>query len=318
VQVTVLSAAVQWISGTRLVDLEIYDSNGDFGTPGAPIPGSLGSTTNIPDLGTCCQLTTVTLAGTGVFLSKGVSYYLVAHADDSQGPTFSGGWCRSFLGNSADFAPPNPWSPLVGAWLAAEIRGTRVDGSAQAAHETIPWPESSADGKIVIFSNLDRVTGQFYIPGFGALLAGSEVALYPEVWEALPFTPKTDVHAQTLSAAIGYISGTKKIILSLYSDTGGVPGAPLPGGRGSTTNIPVSGDCCGLAKVRLPGEGVALAAKVQVWLVASTDDQTAADFHGIWQDSNLALIAFIEPEESNNWIAESSEWLAAEIRGTSP
>jgi hypothetical protein len=319
VQVTVLSAAVQWISGTRLVELEIYDSNGEFGEPGTPIPGSLGSTTNIPDLGTCCQLTTVTLPGSGVFLSKGVSYYLVAHSDETQGPTFSGAWCRSFLGISANLVPPNPWSTLIGGWLAAEIRGTRVGGSAPPRPEIVASSESSAaDGKVVIFSNLDRVTGKFYIPGFGLLLAGSDVALYPEAWEALPFTPKTDVHAQSLSAAIGYLSGTKKINLSLWSDSGGVPGAPLPGGRGSTTDVPDSGNCCALAKVRLPGEGVALAANVQVWLVASPNDKTAADFHGIWQFSNLALIAFIEPQESNNWIAEPSEWLAAEIRGTSP
>jgi hypothetical protein len=319
VQVKLLRAAVQWISGTRLVRLGIYDTDPTSGKVGDPIPGGEALTTDIPDLGQCCQLATVKLKGSGVALTKGVSYWLVAHADKSSGSDFSGAWCLSFLSDSAQMGPPDPWNPHTGLWPAAEIRGTLVRSPNRAALEAISSPgASSTDGNFVIFSNLDRITGQFYITTTGALLAGNDVSLYPEAWEALPFTPKVAVHATTLSAAVGYISGTKKINLGLYSDRDGLPGAPLRGGQGSITDIPTAGECCDLAKVKLPGKGVALAAGVQVWLVASPDNDAAPDFHGVWQWTNLALTSFKEPEHTDTWITEFGGWLAAEIRGTNP
>lgn len=139
---------------------------------------------------------------------------------------------------------------------------------------------------------------------------------HSEVWQALPFTPKADVHAKTLAAAIAHVSGTKKVLLGVYSDSGGLPGTPLPDGQGRTANIPDSGECCELANVRLLGAGVLLLANTQYWLVVSPDNVNAPDFHGIWQPSFLAVTAYQEPENFSGWISFNGGWLGAEIRGT--
>ena len=92
----------------------------------------------------------------------------------------------------------------------------------------------------------------------------------------------------------------------------------MPGGQGSTTDIPESGVCCEMAKVKLPGAGVALQGQVQFWLVASPDNKIAPDFFGEWQHSILAVHAYNHPEFFTGWTSLSGDWLAAEIRGTNP
>ena len=318
VRVQTLSAAIGYISGTRLVNLALYSDDAFFITPKDPLPGGSGSTRDIPDVGECCQLATVTLAGDGVLLEAGVPYWLVATPDDTLGPTFSGKWHVSNFGSHASIGPPSPWFPASGAWLAAEIRGTRAQANGSAAPENAHVFSSSASaprGKVTIFTNLDSTLVKSYTVGIGALISGNDVPFNPEVWEALPFTPKAAVHARTLAAAIAWVSGTNKVNLGVYTDNGGVPGTPLPGGQGATTEIPDSGECCDLATVRLSGAGVALNAGVTYWLVASPDDINAPDFHGIWQPTFSAVSAYEQPEFFG-WIAFTGGWLGAEIRGT--
>jgi hypothetical protein len=177
---------------------------------------------------------------------------------------------------------------------------------------------NASGGNAIIFTNLDRTSAELYGAGAGVLVTGNSVPFEPEVWEALPFTPKANLHAKTLAAAIACVSGTKKVNLGIYSDSGGTVGTLIPGGQNSTTQIPDSGDCCELTIVRLSGAGVALTAGTQYWLVASPDNVNAPDFSGIWQLSNLALSAYQEPEHFVNWTSFSGVWLAAEIRGTNP
>lgn len=323
VQASVLAAAVSWVSGDRLVRIGLYDNNDILNTVGDPLPGGEGSTTDIPDFGfgACCQLAKVTLPEP-ITLNQGVSYWLVVSPDDTSGSTFAGRWYLSNLALSGTFFPPLPWRNLPGQWPAAEVRGTILQTAEpnQAAKVTEP-PSSAADATaahVTIFSNLDRIGPILYLYGLGSVVTGSEAPSGQEVQQALPFTPRKDLHAKVLAAAIGHVSGTNKIQLGIYSDSGGTVGAPLPGGQGSTTDIPESGVCCELAKVRLPGAGIALQAGVQYWLVASPDEEQAPDFEGLWQDSDLALRAYQQPEFFIGWTDVSGGWLAAEIRGTNP
>ncbi len=173
-------------------------------------------------------------------------------------------------------------------------------------------------GRVIIFTNLERTSTDRYNSFTGLLVAGNNAPFEPESWLALPFTPTADVHAKTLATAIGYVSGTKSVNLGIYSDNGGMVGTLLPGGQGSTTEIPNDGDCCDLTTVTLAGAGVSLAKGTQYWLVASPDNANAPDFEGFWHLSNLALSAYQEPEEFINWTSFEADWLAAEIEGTSP
>lgn len=318
-QATILSAAVHYTSGTRLVQLGIYSDNG-FGTVGSPLPGGQGTTTQIPDAGECCQLANVTLAGGGVTLTAGTPYWLVVNTDDINGADFVGGWQLSVPSRTAGIAPPLPWVTNFGNWRAAQIRGTvlqgrlRSDVAAQAAAAN----GSASSSNSIIFTNLDRAESFHYLAGQGAPIAGSSVSTSVEVWEALPFTPRTDQHAKTISAAIAYISGTKLLNLGIYSDANGTVGTPLPGGQGSTTDIPTLGECCPLTTITLADPGVALIKGTQYWLVATTDDVNAPTFYGAWQASTLATNAYSEPESFNGWTPFTASWFAAEIRGTKP
>ena len=319
VQVKQLSAAIGYISGDKLVNLTLYDNNDIFDTPANPLPGGGGSTRDIPDLGECCEMATVRLAGEGVVLSAGVTYWLVASPDDIRGPTFSGKWHVSNQGSFAQFGPPFPWDPQSGEWPAAEIRGRRLQGTDQT--NAASFIESSRTGGTApsfrIFSNLDPTFGDLYTAGVGAIINGNSVPSSSEVWLALPFTPTVDVHAKTLAAGIAHISGRKKIVLGVYTDNGGIPGALLPGAQSSTTNIPESGECCDLAVVHLRGTGIPLDGGVQYWLVVSTDDRTAADFHGIWQPTTVTVSAYTKPGQFG-WTEFSGLWFAAEIQGSNP
>ncbi len=319
VKAKVLAAAITYVSGTKLVKLGLYSDDPDRGSVGDLLPGGEGSTTVIPDDGTCCDLATVTLAGDGVVLSAGTRYWLVASADNVNGPSFNGFWQLSLQASYAGLLPPAPWGLGAGQWPAAQIRGTRTEtlspGTADLPELTSPAVEGR-DGKVTVFTNLDRNLP--YGAGSGYLLSGNKAQFAPEIWLALPFKAKANLHAKTLAAAIAYTSGTKKVNLGLYSDDAGLPGTLLPDGQGSTTDIPTSGQCCELARVTLPGPGVALTAGTQYWLVASPDNIEAPDFKGIWQVSSLAVSAYEQPEQLINWTSFSAGWMAAEIRGTNP
>jgi hypothetical protein len=321
VQANVILAAIGYTSGTKLVTLGLYSNNDNTGSVGDPLPGGQGSTSQIPDDGECCQLAKVTLAGEGVFLAGGTPYWLVAGPDNVNAPDFKGTWQLSNLAISAYLQPPFPWNPLPGQWPAAQIRGTRLQalGPSKPTNFEAPSPgPSTPAANVTIFTNLDRISTEFYIAGAGVPVNGNNVPFEGEVWEALPFTPTANVRARTLAAAVGYVSGTRLVRLGINSDNGGTVGTPLPGGEGSTRQIPDLGECCELTKVKLPGAGVALTAGTRYWLVASPDNINAPSFAGRWQSSSLAVRAYQQPENFVNWTSLSGIWLAAEIRGTSP
>ncbi len=314
VQAKVISAAIGYFSGAKSITLGIYSDHPNLSTVGDPLPGGQATTSKIPDLGECCQLTTVRLAGEGVFLAKGQAYWLVAAPDNIKGSTFFGGWHGSYHGVSANRTPPFDWRVPSGSWTAAEIRGTKLRTSAPI----VPVVSKVEARNGIIFSNLDRNSPYLYGYGAGVPVEGIKGPDLVEVWQAVPFTPRADMHAQTLSAAIAWQSGTRLVNLGVYSDSSGAPGTLLPGGQGSTSDIPDLGTCCELTTVTLPAEGVALSKGTQYWLVATPDNIHAPTFKGAWQDSILAFSAYQEPENFINWTSYSGSWFAAEIRGTSP
>ena len=314
----VLSAAVGYLSGTKEIILGIYSDNG-LGTVGEPLPGGQGNTSEIPDAGECCELPTVVLPGAGVALTAGTPYWLVVSADNVNAPSFAGLWRLSTLATNALLSPPASWKIYDGSWVAAEIRGTNLDKSLQRTKEALPSPELDLlGGNQRIFANLDPNSTQAYDQFNGLTVRGNSVPFETEAWLAVPFTARVDSHAKTLAAAIGYVSGTKKVNLGIYNDDAGSVGTVLPNGQGSTTEIPDDQVCCDLARVTLRGTGAALTAGTKYWLVASPDDTAAPDFQGTWHFSMLAVDAYTEPAFFINWTSFSGEWLGAIVRGTIP
>ncbi len=315
----VLSVAIGYISGTKIVNLGIYTED-VLGTVGTLVPGSLVNLTQVPDAGSCCELATVTLSGQGVLLTGGTRYWLAATADDVNAPTFSGAWRVSNRAESAQLIPPFPWGNSAGQWPAAVIRGTNVQSSRTdepIGRETSPSNSNARGKNVILYTTLGPgPTGRY--SNSGPTVAGDNVPSQPADSVALPFTLRANAHAKTLAATIGYVFGTKKVNLGIYSDNEGNVGTPLAGGQGSTTDIPNYGTCCDLTEVSLPGPGVALTKGTQYWLVAMPDDENAGDFLGIWQTSNLSSTSYREPEEFIAWTSFDCDLLGAEIRGTNP
>lgn len=190
------------------------------------------------------------------------------------------------------------------------------------AREHATYVGSSFDinpmANVTIFSNLssdptnlyNAAAGGYYVCGLTCADVGTDQ------WIGIPFTNKVADHATTIQAAIGYISGTKRVLLGIYTDNPGVgPGTLL--GQGAATNIPDSGTCCTLVQVKVGGTtGLALTANTKYWIVATSDDNRAPDFEGVWQASYTSDIG---GNVSNaGWFTFSGLVPAGAVKGTNP
>jgi hypothetical protein len=198
-----------------------------------------------------------------------------------------------------------------GALLAQELK------KAPPVHSNvvIPYVESdSGRANVTIFSNLGTGTAVYNAAAGGYFVCGiSCAALATDQWIALPFTNKVADHATQIQAAIGYDSGTKKVVLGIYTDNPGVgPGTLLV--QGSTTTIPATGVCCQLAQVRLTP--TALTANTKYWIVATSDDVAAPDFEGVWQPTFQSDIG--GDVSNGGWFTFSGLVPAAAVKGTNP
>ncbi len=149
-------------------------------------------------------------------------------------------------------------------------------------------------GHAAIFTNLGPTSSNLYndTTGYYVLGPNNSVGL-GEQWIGLQFTPKSNVSATLLVAAIGIESGTSLVDLGLYTDAGGTVGTLLAGG--ASTHIPVFGTCCGVVEVLIPS--TALQAGTPYWIAASTDDTNGADFTGVFESTNQSNIAFDPAQE---------------------
>lgn len=180
-----------------------------------------------------------------------------------------------------------------------------------------PYRPSSSDianANVTIFSNLGPTTTNMYNAAAGGYyVCGTAcAALATDQWIGVQFYNKAADHATTLQAAIGYDSGTKKVILGLYTDNAGVVGTMLA--QATATRIPNTGTCCQVVQVTIPS--TALTAGTNYWVVASADDTTASDFEGVWQASNQANIG--GDVSQGGWFTFSGLVPAFAVKGTNP
>ncbi len=116
--VTELLVAVQWISGTKLVNVGLYSDSG--GTVGSLLASTESSA--IPAFGSCCHVVDVTIPSTAV--SGGTQYWIVASSDDTNGPDFTGVYDASNLANIAGDVGLAGWFSFTTNTPAAAAKGT--------------------------------------------------------------------------------------------------------------------------------------------------------------------------------------------------
>ena len=164
-----------------------------------------------------------------------------------------------------------------------------------------------------IFSSLGPSATNAYNDTTGYYVLGPNNSVGDgEQWVAVPFTPAANSTVTEISEAIGWISGPKAIILGIYADDAGVPGALLTSGE--TNKVPAFGTCCTTVNVTVTG--ASLTAGTQYWVGVQTDDTNAPGFTGVFESTNSSNIAYNPAEEG--WFSFSGNVPAALVRGTIP
>lgn len=211
-----------------------------------------------------------------------------------------------------------------GSVLAEGLRMAPPAAIAGQYVEKYTEPANGIHAPVVFYTNLTTDSTRLYETLVGGYyVAGSQNTLQPPPDEvdrqqlAIQFTPKVSGNAKTLQAAVGYVSGTKRFRLGLFTDNAGTVGTLL--GQTNVINMPDYGVCCGLATGNLPGAGVALTAGQKYWLAAYSDEVNAADFGGVWQPV-VADIAANLGQPPTGWATFPGNSLlpAAAVRGQTP
>jgi hypothetical protein len=103
----------------------------------------------------------------------------------------------------------------------------------------------------------------YYITGLTNLLN-----VVPEYWQAVPFTPAANLTVKEVEASVVWAEGTNAVVLSLNSDSNGLPGKAIH--TWSVKNLAIIGSCCQLATGKSQ-TGIAVTKGTQYWLVVRTN-----------------------------------------------
>lgn len=90
-----------------------------------------------------------------------------------------------------------------------------------------------------------------------------------EQWMGGAFTPDTNHTVTRLEIAVGWSDGPNGVVVSLNSDSNGVPGAALK--TWNVSGLPLFGTCCTLV-VKTDKTGIPVTGGQRYWVVLSTND----------------------------------------------
>ena len=123
-------------------------------------------------------------------------------------------------------------------------------------------------GKNLVFSNVGfKYPNGLYFCCYGNTISGSGSVIGATYWVAMGFTPAADADLKEIDVGVGYVTGTNKVIISLYDDNGGVPGNVIK--KWSQTGLGNFGACCQIevGKTR----GIHVTAGTPYWVAVTTD-----------------------------------------------
>jgi hypothetical protein len=206
---------------------------------------------------------------------------------------------------------------ICGLFFLMLTCGMLLAQNARVAHTThsgaITPAKSTPPALQTIYTNLGPTATDFYNDTTGYYVTGpTNSGLISEQAIALPFTPRASAHVTALQAAIGWISGTTLVDVSLYSDNLGQVGTLLASGH--SAHLPTFGTCCTTVNVNIPS--TAVTAGTQYWIVATSDDVHAPTLEAVWQSSNDANTA--ANVALGGWFTFSNNWPAGAAKGTIP
>lgn len=164
-----------------------------------------------------------------------------------------------------------------------------------------PTPAAEEDaGLTIIAGNFSRYPLATYFSIWGNTIAQGGSNFPFQVWEAEPFTPKTNATVTKIEVSAGRQgSGTAGFELGIYADANGVPGNLIQGTH--ISNLPIYGECCAVAEADDPA-GIPVTAGTQYW-VAVTTNSNDIDIYA-WAFNSTDMTASLAAE----WCLGSSTY----------
>src|SRR5438128_855967 len=101
-----------------------------------------------------------------------------------------------------------------------------------------------------------------YNSGSGSTVSGASSGTGQFVASAMSFTPAGTFVLTQIDVAVGFVSRTNSVALSLNSDSGGLPGGVIM--NWTISGLPVFGTCCTVDTVT-PGSPVILTSGTRFW-----------------------------------------------------
>lgn len=127
------------------------------------------------------------------------------------------------------------------------------------------------------FGTLDRQKEGAYFCCYGSTISGPSSFFGKAYGVAEQFIPNKSTSITTLAAAVGYVSGSKSVTLTLYADNGSnEPGTQLAQGTG-TSNTQF-GFCCGVVTATISSTSLTSGTPYWIGITAGGTDFDAAGF----------------------------------------
>lgn len=200
-----------------------------------------------------------------------------------------------------------------GAAIDVHTAPARMILTARPPEGPIGRPAGDA-GLVTIFSNLagKYPKGEYWCcEGYNVM--GSAQG---EQWMAAEFTPAADHVVTRIEVAAGWSQGTNGLVISLDSDSNGVPGNALKTWK--VGNLQNFGTCCALVEIS-DRSGIPVSAGKQYWIVLSTGDKETDTVDG-WNvdDTDQIDSATLASYTSNQWtVFQASPGVAFAVKGSS-
>jgi hypothetical protein len=177
-------------------------------------------------------------------------------------------------------------------------RDGRMTIATKPGPATMRTPSSDA-GLVKIFSNIGTAypKGEYWCCTGATIFGPTAATGAPEFWEAAAFTPKSNRTATKIEVAVGFVTGTNGLVLTVNEDASGVPGKVIK--TYNLSNLPVFGSCCVLA-TKTDSTGIPVTKGTQYWIVLKTNKKES----NTWAAWNLNDTNQTEPAPSAFWCSD--------------
>jgi hypothetical protein len=191
-----------------------------------------------------------------------------------------------------------------GITTSKDKRLTFASPSVRSADDPGLGPDLSA--ATIIYNNISRVETGRYNCCQGWTISGPDSPVGQTFADAMPFTPAVNDTVTKVLVAVGFVTGTNGVTVSVNEDAGGLPGNVLQSFE--LTALETFGSCC-LFETSIAN--IPVTAGTQYWVVVATSDETSDTWNawnqnvtdqtqqpfaffnnGVWQPTSGILGAF--------------------------